>query len=158
MSYPQKILIIHNVRSAYNVGSLFRTAEASGISKIYLTGFTPAPQDEFGRTRTDIKKTALGAENMVLWEESARLGVLIRQLKKEGFFIVGIEQSSYSLDYKKIKAKKQTAFICGNEIFGLSPQILKSCDAVAEIKMKGRKESLNVVVATGVVLFRVLNV
>jgi len=154
----EAILILHNIRSAYNVGSIFRTADAAGISKIYLTGHTPAPLDRFRRGRRDIAKTALGAEKTISWERTRRLGDLLKKLKKEKVFVVAVEQSPQARDYKKIKNKYPVAFLFGNEVKGLSKQILKKCDVIAEIPMKGEKESLNVSVAVGVVLFRILNV
>ena len=114
MKTMNSILIIHNVRSAHNVGALFRTAEAGGIKKIYLSGYTPTPYDDFGRERGGLKKTALGAEKMIEWEHIVRIHTLISRLKKDGFFIVGIEQSRNAVDYKKIKSKSKIAFICGN--------------------------------------------
>ena len=156
-SYPHIILIIHNVRSAHNVGSIFRTAEAAGVSRIYLTGYTPAPLDRFGRTQAEIKKTALGAEKIVSWVYASRIGDVFKKLKKENFYIIGVEQSSRSINYKSVKPKTKTAFIFGNEIRGLAPKILTHCDRVVEIPMKGQKESLNVSVAAGIVLFHILN-
>ena len=149
------ILILHNIRSAQNVGAMFRTAEAAGVSKIYLTGYTPAPFDRFGKERKDIKKSALGAQTLVPWQTQKRLPALILRLKHEGYFIVAIEQSPLSVDYKKIKTKRKTSFIVGNEVTGLTPAILKKCDVIAEIPMKGKKESLNVSVALGIGLFRI---
>lgn len=149
----QAVLVLHNIRSTHNVGSIFRTAEAAGISKIYLTGYTPAPTDRFGRIQKEIKKTALGAEEIVPWEHASRTSDVLKKLKKEDFYIVGVEQSKQSVDYKTIRPKQKTAFIFGNEVNGLSPQILKQCDVIAEILMRGMKESLNVSVAAGIILF-----
>lgn len=154
----QTILILHDIRSTHNVGAMFRTAEAAGVSKIYISGYTPAPLDRFGRERKDVAKSALGAEKMIPWFEVKSLGVLISKLKKEKFQVIGIEQSSKSVDYKKVKAKDKTIFLVGNEVTGISPAILKKCDVVAEISMKGRKESLNVSVALGIALFRILGI
>ncbi len=151
-------LILLDIRSTHNVGAIFRTAEAVGISKIYLAGYTPAPIDRFGRIRTDVAKSALGAENIVSWEQVEDILELITRLKKEKFKIIAIEQSKESIDYKKVKIGKQNAFILGNEVAGIPESILKKCDIIAEIPMKGRKESLNVSVATGVALFRMLEV
>jgi tRNA G18 (ribose-2'-O)-methylase SpoU len=151
-------LILHNIRSNHNVGSIFRTADAVGVSKIYLDGYTPAPIDRFGREVGEISKTALGAEKNIEWEKTDNIFDLIKKLKKEKFLIIGVEQSKKSVDYKKVEIKKKVAFIFGNEVDGLSNEILNECDIVAEIPMKGKKESLNVSVSAGVVLFRVLNV
>ena len=154
----KRILILHNIRSAYNVGAIFRTADAVGISKIYLCGYTPDPLDRFGRERSDIAKSALGAEKNVKWEHEDNLLKLMEKLKKSGVELVAIEQSEDSLDYKKYKAKKHTAFLLGNEVEGIPKDKLEKCDVVLEVPMKGRKESLNVSVCCGVVLFRVLEV
>jgi len=146
---------LHNIRSAYNVGSIFRTAEAAGVSKIYLIGHTPTPTDRFGRARKDIQKTALGAEKTVPWKHVSRFGTFINHLRREKFYIIGVEQSEQSVDYKSVHPKQKTALVFGNEVRGLPPSILKQCDIVAEIPMKGKKESLNVSVAVGIVLFHV---
>lgn len=149
-------LILHNIRSTHNVGAIFRTADAAGISKIYLTGYTPAPVDRFGRARKDIVKAALGAEKNVDWEQVTRINSLFGRLKKEEVFLVAVEQNKRAIDYIKVKSQAKTAFIFGNEVTGLSPAILKEVDVIAEIPMKGKKESLNVSVAVGVALFRML--
>ena len=153
------ILILPDIRSALNVGAIFRTADAVGINKIYLAGYTPTPEDKFGRIQKDIAKSALGAEKTVLWEYKKTLIPLISKFKKEGYFVIAIEQAKNSVDYKNIKIKKEKiVFIVGTEVSGLPENILKKCDAIAEIPMKGEKESLNVSVATGIALFRILNV
>lgn len=152
------IVIIHNIRSTYNVGSMFRTADTAGVSKIYLTGYTPSPVDRFGRYRRDIAKTALGAEKSVQWEHYKEIGKAIKNIKKEGFYIIALEQSSQAIDYKKIKPKQKTALVVGNEVRGLSKVVLDKCDVVVEIPMHGQKESLNVSVALGIALFRILNI
>ncbi len=154
----EAFIILHNIRSVYHVGAIFRTADAAGISKIYLCGYTPTPLDRFGRKRKDFAKSALGAEKSVKWEHCKQVGSLIKKLKKERVFVVGVELSEDSLDYKKIKPKYPIAFLFGNEVKGISKQILKRCDVVAEIKMRGEKESLNVSVSLGIALFRILNI
>jgi 23S rRNA (guanosine2251-2'-O)-methyltransferase len=152
------ILILPDIRSALNVGAIFRTADSAGIDKIYLTGYTPTPTDRFGKKRKDLAKSALGAEDFVLWEQKKNLLALILKLKKEGYFIIAVEQAKNSVDYKKVKLKKKNAFIVGTEISGLPKNILEKCDVIAEIPMKGKKESLNVSVACGIALFRILNI
>ena len=154
----EAILILQDIRSVGNVGAIFRTAEAVGISKIYLTGYTPAPLDRFGKKRSDIAKSALGAEEIVPWESKKSIGLLISKLKKEKFQIIALEQDKNSTDYKKVKLINKNAFIVGTEVTGIPKSILKKCDLIAEIPMRGKKESLNVSVATGVALFRILNV
>ena len=154
----QIYLILHNIRSVHNVGSIFRTADACDVKKIYLTGLTPATVDKFGRERKDLSKVALGAEKNISWERCQSASSVIKKLKKEGFLIVSLEQSPSSTDYKKIKIKERSVFIVGNEVEGLPESILKMSDLIAEIPMQGKKESLNVSVATGILLFRVLNI
>ena len=153
-------LVLHDIRSAYNVGSIFRTADAAGVSKVYLTGITPTPIDRFGRKRKDFQKTALGAEETVVWEYAPTASHFIQKLKDEKVYIVGVEQAPYAISYTKISPKKKggTAFVFGNEVKGLFASILKQCDVVAEIPMRGEKESLNVAVSVGVVLFRILDI
>lgn len=154
----KNFLILHNIRSTHNVGSIFRTADACGISKIFLTGYTPTPLDNFGREVKTISKTALGAEKNIEWEYFPQPSYVIKKLKKEGVEIVAVEQDKRSVDYKKIKIKKSIAFVLGNEVRGLSKQLLAQCDHIAEIPMCGGKESLNVSVTAGVALFRILNI
>lgn len=152
----ENILILHNIRSVQNVGAIFRTADAVGINKIYLTGYTPAPLDRFGRVRRDLAKSALGAEHFVVWESKKSLPALMQNLKKEKFLIIGIEQAKNSIDYRKVKLKNRNAFILGEEVKGIPKNILEKCDIIAEIPMKGKKESLNVSVAAGVALFQII--
>jgi tRNA G18 (ribose-2'-O)-methylase SpoU len=151
----ENILILHNIRSVSNVGAMFRTADAAGLNKIYLTGYTPCPLDRFGRKRKDLAKSALGAEEFVSWEQKI-LPALLRSLRREKFFVIGIEQDKKSIDYKKVKLKQQNAFIVGAEVTGIPKNILKKCDIIAEIPMRGKKESLNVSVACGIALFGIL--
>ena len=151
-------LILHNLRSAQNVGALFRVADAvGGVEKIYLTGYTPAPVDRFGRPNKEVVKTALGAENYVDWEASKSISQLIYKLKDGKYRLVALEQSRNSIDYRKIKITGPTAIIFGNENRGVNSAILKKCDIVAEIPMRGKKESLNVAVAGGIFLFHLLD-
>ena len=151
-------LILHNIRSVINVGAIFRTADGCGIDKIYLTGYTPAPKDRFGKNRNDFKKASLGAENFVQWEKSEDEHELINNLKKDGFKIISIEQDKRSLDYKNITPTQKNVFIFGNENTGIDRDILDISDEIAEISMKGNKESLNVSTTAGISLFRILNI
>jgi len=154
----ENVLILHDIRSTQNVGAMFRTADAAGIDKIYLTGYTPAPIDRFGKKRGDIAKAALGAEETVSWESKKSLPSLLTKLKKEKYQIIAIEQAANSINYKKIKLQDKNAFIMGTEVTGIPKNILSKCDIVAEIPMKGKKESLNVSVACGIALFRIFNI
>ena len=157
-SSTDAVLVLPDIRSAHNVGAIFRTADAAGVSKLYLVGITPQPVDRFGRPRADVAKAALGAEATVVWEARATLVPLISKLKKEGYKIVAIEQSETSTDYKKVKLAGKVAFILGAEVEGLPKNVLAKCDIVAEIPMRGMKESLNVSVAAGIALFRMLGI
>ena len=152
------VIVLPDIRSSLNVGSIFRTADAVGVNKIYLAGYTPAPIDKFGRADKQIAKTALGAEKTIDWEKVEDISKILNKLKKAGFYIVGVEQAENSMDYKKVKAQAKTAFVFGNEVAGLPKNILKKCDVIAEIPMKGEKESLNVSVSAGVALFRILDI
>lgn len=155
----ENILILCDIRSVENVGAIFRTADAVGINKIFLTGITPTPLDRFGRKRKDITKSALGAEEFVPWEYKSTCSLaLLAKLKRDGFQIIAIEQDEKSVDYKKIKPKEKNAFILGTEVTGLPKNILNKCDKIAEIPTKGKKESLNVSVSAGIALFRILGV
>jgi tRNA G18 (ribose-2'-O)-methylase SpoU len=154
----EAILILPNIRSAINIGAIFRTADAVGISRIYLTGYSPRPSDKFGRVQKDIAKSALGAETWIPWEYQKATIPLIKKLKKEGFKIIAVEQSKKAIDYKKVKPNKKTCFIVGPEVEGLDKKILDVCDEIAYIPMLGKKESLNVSVATGVALFQILKI
>lgn len=153
----ENILIIHNVRSVQNVGAMFRTADAAGINKIYLTGYTPTPLDRFGRKRRDLAKSALGAEEFVSWEQKKNIFPLLTKLKDEKYSIIAIEQAKNSVDYKKVKPKSKNVFIVGAEVTGIPKNVLEKCDIIAEIPMRGKKESLNVSVACGIALFGILN-
>jgi len=150
-------LILHNIRSTHNVGSIFRTADAAGGSKIYLTGYTPTTLDRFGRPRKDIAKVALGAEKTIPWEHVPNIKTLLKKLKEEKIEIVALEQAENSIDYKIFKPKNSFALILGNEVGGIEKSILKLCDKVIEIPMSGKKESLNVSVSAGIALFRILD-
>ncbi|OGI57536.1 hypothetical protein A2906_02085 [Candidatus Nomurabacteria bacterium RIFCSPLOWO2_01_FULL_37_25] len=154
----ENILILHNIRSVENVGAMFRTADAAGLNKIYLTGYTPCPLDRFGRKRGNLIKSALGAEEYVLWKQKKNIFPLLVKLKTKKYLFIAIEQDKNSIDYKKVKLKNRNAFIVGAEVTGIPKNILKKCDIIAEIPMRGKKESLNVSVALGIALFRILKI
>lgn len=154
----ENFLILNDIRSVENVGAIFRTADAAGIDKIYLCGYTPTPIDRFGRKRQDLTKSALGAEEYVNWEYKKLVCPVIAKLKRDGFQIIAIEQDEKSIDYKKVKIKNKNAFMVGTEVTGIPKDVLEKCDVVAEIPMKGKKESLNVSVSFGVAIFRMLNI
>ncbi len=146
-------LILHNIRSAHNVGSIFRTADAAGVAHIFLTGYTPCPVDRFGRAQKEIAKTALGAERYVSWEYRVSPSARIHTLKKEGWKIVGVEQDARAQDFRTTQYRERRVFIFGNEVRGLSKTLCDQCDVLVHIPMRGKKESLNVAVAAGIVLF-----
>lgn len=153
----KNLVILHDIRSGHNVGSIFRTADALGIGKIYLTGYTPAPKDRFNRTNKEIAKVSLGAEETVEWEATDDIFHLVEILKADKIKIVGVEQHRRAEDYKNFKISGLTAFIFGNEVLGLSEEVISACDDVVHIPMRGKKESLNVSVAFGVALSRILD-
>ncbi|TSC71187.1 MAG: tRNA/rRNA methyltransferase SpoU [Parcubacteria group bacterium Gr01-1014_70] len=147
--------ILHNIRSLHNVGSMFRTADAAGVLKIYVTGYSPSPVDTFGKVRPEIAKTALGAERTVPWERVKNISKLISALHREGVRIIALEQHAHAKDYRHIKPRGAWALMVGNEVRGLSGKILQKCDIIVEIPMRGKKESLNVSVAFGIALFAI---
>src|SRR3989344_1025155 len=153
----QVAVLLHNIRSAHNVGSIFRTADAAGVSRIFFSGYTPQPVDRFGRARKEIGKTALGAEQSLAWSYRRTPIPLIKKLKAEGFTIVGVEQDPRSRDYHSFIADTQTLFVFGNEVRGLSKTLRDACDILLEIPMRGKKESLNVAVAAGIILFQAIS-
>jgi len=176
-------LVLDNIRSRENVGSIFRTADAVGVSKIYLCGITPVPStgnsksqitnhkqtlnSKFQIQNVDkIHKTALGAETYVPWEYRAKTWQVLRELKVESlkFKVVGLEQTKNSKNIfrgsrgltsvgLRLNLNQKIALVVGNEVRGISPKILKYCDEVVHIPMYGKKESLNVSVAAGVALY-----
>lgn len=148
-------LILHNIRSGQNVGSLFRTADAAGIKKIFLTGYTPTPIDKFERPVKEISKTALGAEKSIAWEACSFQDCIVN-LKKENVQIIAIEQAENAVPYREKVVQFPAAFVLGNEVTGIESEALKLCDVIVEIPMKGEKESLNVSVAGGIALFHML--
>jgi 23S rRNA (guanosine2251-2'-O)-methyltransferase len=150
-------LILHDIRSAENVGAIFRTADGVGVDKIYLSGYTPAPLDRFGRPVAKISKAALGAEQEVAWEKVMSPMVLIKELKAAGVMIVALEQAAGAVDYKRVPKRGALALIVGNETMGIDRKILNQADLIAEISMRGKKESLNVSVATGIALARLVD-
>ncbi len=155
-SKPEMCLLLDNIRSVHNVGSIFRTAETAGISKIYCLGTTPTPLDRFKRKRQDFAKVALGAEELVAWEYVKSGVILVKILKREGFKIIALEQAENSIDYRKVKATGKILIILGNEVGGVSKGLLNLSDEIAEIPMRGKKESLNVSVAVGIMMYEML--
>lgn len=159
------VVILHNIRSLQNVGSIFRTADAAGVKKIYLCGITPAPVDVFGRPKQQLVKVSLGAEKYVEWDGSTRspraILKLLERLKGEGFKVFSIEQSKKSIPYYTLYLKpyklNKIVLVLGGEIKGLPKSILEKSNKILEILMYGKKESLNVAVAFGIVVFHIKN-
>ena len=149
----EKYVILHNIRSAHNVGSILRTADGAGVAKVFLTGYTPTPIDRFGRRVPEIEKTSLGAMDTVPWEYKEDIFELLQDLKKQNIAVVAVEQTAQSISYEGTQIDTPAAFIFGNEIEGVPPDVLEHADIVAEIPMAGEKESLNVSVAAGIILF-----
>jgi tRNA G18 (ribose-2'-O)-methylase SpoU len=155
-----KVAVLDNLRSVYNVGSIFRTCNAVGIEKIYLCGTTPTPLDKKGQKRKDFAKVALGAEDIVAWEYVEDAKIVIQKLKGEGYYIISLEQDKNAIDYKSVTIDNggEVVFVIGSEVDGVDHEIIKMSDVVAEIPMLGTKESLNVTIAFGIAVYRILGV
>lgn len=152
------VLVVHNIRSAHNVGSMFRTADGAGVSRIILSGYTPGHRDPRGKERAPFIKVSLGAEKVVPYSRSKTLSGALKKLKQEGYTIVALEQneSSTSLFDYIPPPNAKLAVVMGNEVRGINKQSLKHADHVLHIPMQGKKESLNVGVAAGIALFTLL--
>ncbi len=148
-------VVLHDVRSLHNVGSVFRTADAVGAEKILLCGITPTPFDRLKRLRPDFAKVALGAEAYVPWRHERDTVSALEGLLREGYRVIAVEQSERSVPYRDIviAPDDRVALVMGNEVDGLSPAVLARANQVVEIPMHGQKESLNVAVAFGIVAF-----
>lgn len=144
------VVVLDNVRSMHNVGSVFRTADAFLIERIMLCGFTPQPPHR------DIYKTALGATETVAWQYAATTLEAVLQLKNEGYEVVAIEQTTNSISLPAFswEIKHPLAVVFGNEVEGVSDEVLAVCDASIEIPQLGMKHSLNISVAAGIVLYK----
>ena len=156
------IAILHNIRSAHNVGSIFRTADGAGITKMYLTGYTPRPFRKGWRgavfptkAEKELAKTALGAEQNMAWEYRRSLRAVWERVYREGYRMVAIEQLPGSVAYDAYHPEGKTALLMGNEVRGIDPKTLKKCDVVLEIPMRGQKNSLNVSVAFGIASYAI---
>ena len=143
------VLVLDKIRSLYNVGSMFRTADGLGVSKIYLCGYTGTP------IRDKVQKVALGAEKAVDWEKCKQAWRVVDKLKIEGYQVVGLECGPAAKSLPEFKSRRRVAIVVGNEVDGLSQTIIKRCDAVVEIPMLGVKESYNVSVAAAMALYQI---
>ena len=140
-------VLLNDIRSLYNVGSIFRTADGAGVEKLWICGITGHPPD------TQISKTALGAETEVPWEYRRDACEVLRELKILGYQIVFLEQLAESIPYQDFRPAGPVCLVLGNEISGVSEELVALCDKTLEIEMAGAKNSLNVSVAFGVVAF-----
>lgn len=147
------IVICHNIRSAHNIGSIFRTADGAGVSKIILGGYSAHPP------HPKIEKTALGAEKIVPFEKVWPTWRTIDEFKKIGYHIIGLEKTKKipGVNIFDFQPKFPLVLILGNEVKGLSSEIIKRCDQIVYIPMRGQKESLNVAVAFGVAIYSLRN-
>lgn len=146
------IAVLENIRSAYNVGSVFRTADAFLLEGIYITGYTAVPPHK------EIKKTALGAEEAVEWKHFDNAEDAIVQLKKNSFKVYAVEQviNSIMLQSLQIEKDDKIAFVFGNEVTGVEAATIEMCDGCVEIPQFGTKHSLNIATAAGVVLWEIV--
>jgi 23S rRNA (guanosine2251-2'-O)-methyltransferase len=145
-------LIIHDVRSIHNVASLFRTADGAGVSHIFLTGYTPGPIDRFGRVVRAFSKVSLGAEHTVPWEH-ADVHAVLHMLGEKKVCRIALEQHQTAVPYTTFTAPQEFALLVGNEVGGIPDALITQTDAVIDIPMRGKKESLNVAIATGIALY-----
>jgi 23S rRNA (guanosine2251-2'-O)-methyltransferase len=155
------ILIVHNVRSTHNVGSLLRTAEGLGIEKVIFSGYTPYPEYDYDRRLPHesskiakaINKTALGAEHLVKWQHHTDVMDVLAHLKKQGYALAAVEQAEDAKELPKYHPPSKIVILVGNEVNGVEPEILAACDIILEIPMFGKKESYNVVQAAAMTLY-----
>ncbi len=145
------ILLAYNIRSLWNIGSLFRSCDCFGVEKLILAGYTATPP------RREISKTALGAEEWIPWEHHPEPHDVILSLSKEGWCIVALEQSEKSIPLEDYSPKEKTCLIVGHEVLGVPQEILTLCDDIVHIPMFGKKHSLNVSVAAGIALHQLRN-
>ena len=142
-------LILDDLRSAFNVGSIFRSAECFGVSHIYLCGYTPTPEN------IKVQKTAMGTDKHVSWSSHTSVKEIVDELKQDKFAIYALETTTHSKDISKIKFKKATVLILVNEALGISKETLKLADEIIQIPLSGWKNSLNVGVCTAICCFEI---
>ncbi len=156
---PEIIVIVHNIRSTHNVGSIFRTCEGFGVRKIILSGYSPYPKlpndtrlpHIYNKLTNQIHKSALGAEIMVPFEYQDVLN--IAELKRQGYSVIGLEQDPRSIMLPDFKTPDKLVLLLGEEVNGITDDLRDICDYLIEIPMKGQKESFNVSVAAGIALY-----
>lgn len=147
-------LILDNIRSIHNVGSIFRTAACAGVKKIVLCGYTPEPKDRFGRWRNDFAKVALGGEREVPYQVCATIEDAVALMREKDIRVVAVEQDTRAISLKYFEPTYPVAYMLGNEVDGISQSVLDSVDEIVEIPLRGDiKESLNVSVVAGILMF-----
>lgn len=155
------ILIAHDIRSCHNVGALLRTSDGLGVDVVYLTGYTPYPEADYDtrlphiarKTAKDIHKTALGAENSIMWHYAEDVQAVLDDLSRRGYKLVALEQSSRSIRLPEYKPPDKIVILLGREVEGLDASLIAQCGTVLEIPMFGSKESFNVVHAAAMALY-----
>ena len=162
------IVIAHNIRSVQNVGSILRTADCLGVQKVYASGYTPNLQRQTDgsnlpllphvrdKLRRELHRSALGAEELVLFEYSDDVIALFDRLRADGFTVVGLEQNERSVALLDYSPSGKVALLLGEEVHGLTNELIDKCDTLVEIPMFGTKESYNVAVATGIALYHIV--
>lgn len=146
---PDFSLVLPNIRSSHNVGSLFRSADGAGVQKIFLTGYSPLPP------HPGLIKVSLGAENSVPWEYVRQTSRLLKKISAQGIQIVGLEQAKNSVTLDTWQPHFPLCLVVGNEVTGLPLPLRKLCDVLVELPMRGVKNSLNVSVAGGIALYHI---
>jgi|TARA_B110000263_G_scaffold230567_1_gene225196 23S rRNA (guanosine2251-2'-O)-methyltransferase len=146
------VIILDNVRSSHNVGSIFRTSDAFLIKKIILCGITPTPPSN------DIRKSALGSTDSVDWEYQQDTNDAIDQLKKDGHYIVGVEQVEKATNIRDFQNNKPLVLIFGHEVNGVAQETINKCDEIIEIPQFGTKHSLNISVSAGIVIWKISDI
>jgi len=157
------IVVLHNVRSAHNVGSILRTSEGLGVKQVYLSGFTPYPKQardsrlphEIKKTNSAISKTALGAEKLLPISHHEDIFKLMFELRSAGYELIALEQSPDSTTLTSAEISNKVALIAGREVEGVEKEVLEAVDMVLEIPMLGAKESYNVSVAVAMALYQI---
>lgn len=159
------VVIAHNIRSVMNVGAILRTSECLGVKQVYATGYTPnldhstdgSNQPLLPHVRAKLARrlhdSALGAETIVPFRYHTNINQLVSQLKLDGYSIIGLEQNKQSISLPDYQPPRQIALLLGEEVHGLTPNLIDMCDDLIEIPMFGRKESYNIAVATGIALY-----
>lgn len=143
-------VLVHNIRSLHNVGSIFRTADAAGLQHVYLSGYTPTPP------RKEINKVSVGAEDFISWSYDETPDAILAAAKQQGTVVIALEQSERSISYDQVKkeiAAEKVLLVLGEEVDGIEKDLLSQADLTMEIPMRGQKESLNVSVAFGIAVY-----